>query len=183
MKTFWSLLMDNIQSVLQRYYKSVDLYGNACAQDPSVWHRPDTSEFSQLHDLLLPFAKADDMYAQYALATIYWLGLSCKSEEQYFEEYQTLIEKATFWWVAAASQGHWIALDNLLTCGVGEEAERVQNIRDQFEKTHLHLVDRSHDMPLYGPDFMQELCRTVYGKVIEDLSLNSDEECNSSIPS
>lgn len=173
--------MDNIQSVLRRYYKSVELYGNACAQDPSVWHRPDASEFSQLHDLLLPLAEAGDMHAQYALATIYWLGLRCQSEEQYFEEYQALLEKATFWWVAAASQGHWVALDNLLTCGVGKEAGRVTSLRYQFEKTHPRLVDRSDDMPLYGPDFMQELCRTVYGKGLEDLSL-SDEEQNSSLP-
>lgn len=174
--------MDNTQSALQRYYRFSDLYGNSCAQDPSVWHRPDTNEFSQLHDLLLPFAEAGDIHAQYALATIYWLGLRCQSEEQYFEEYQTLLKKATVWWVAAASQGHWVALDNLLSCGVGEEAERVTSIRYQFEKTHPHLVDRSHDMPLYGPDFMQELCRTIYGKVIEDLSLNSEEERNLSLP-
>lgn len=85
-------------------------------------------------------------------------------------EYQECLKEATKWWIRAASQGHWGALDNLLTCGVGPEAERVRNLAQHFESQRPELVAHDNEgevpMPIYGPNFMQELCKFIYGRVI-----------------
>lgn len=162
--------MNDIDILLQRYDRAIDLYTRVCTRDSSIWHRPDTNEFTRLSALLSPHAEGGDIRCQYALATIYYLGLCCESEEQYHRNYEETIQVASRWWFAAASQGHWDALDNLITCGVGVEAERVKEACRHFEQQRRDLVGWSHEvnMPIYGPDFMQELCKAIYGRVVTD---------------
>ncbi len=160
--------MNEVDAVLQRYDRAVELNTRICSRDPSIWHRPDTNEFTALRALLTPLAEGGEMRCQYALATIYWLGFCCESEEQYLRDYGEAIKIATRWWIAAASQGHYYALDNLITCGVGAEADSVKEARRQFEEQNKDLVGWSHNMPVYGPDFMQALCKSVYGCVVTD---------------
>lgn len=45
------------------------------------------------------------MLCQYALASISFMGLCCKSEQEFHAGYGTAIEEATQWWLAAARQG------------------------------------------------------------------------------
>ncbi len=160
--------MNEVDALLQQYERAVELNTGDCSHNPSIWHRPDTNEFTALRALLIPLAEAGEMRCQYALATIYWLGFCCDSEEEYHRNYEETIQIATRWWIAAASQGHWGALDNLITCGVGVEADRVKEACRQFEEQNKHLVGWSHNMPVYGPDFMQAVCKTIYGRVAED---------------
>jgi hypothetical protein len=106
------------------------------------------------------------MFCQYALASILWLGLCCTSEAEIQAGRAAALEEATRWWTAAAMQGHWPALDNLVTSGVGADAERARESWHQLEQERPDLVGSSHSMPVYGPDFVQELCRRFYGRVI-----------------
>src|SRR5688572_16273737 len=92
--------------VLLQFGKAAKAYAATCHTDPSQWHRPDVAEFIRLHDLLLPHAESGDAQSQYALATIYSLGLCCETEEAFAQTRQALTEKATPWWIAAATQGH-----------------------------------------------------------------------------
>jgi hypothetical protein len=69
------------------------------------------------------------------------LGLCCDSREQYIADHTISIEKATRWWIAAASQGIWWAVDNLITTGVGSEAERVKTVADRLEQERPDLID------------------------------------------
>jgi hypothetical protein len=108
------------------------------------------------------------MYCQYALATILSLGLCCESEEQFLVGHSFAREAATRWWIAAAMQGFWPALDNLITSGVGAEAQRAGEAFRQLEQERRDLVGSSHGMPVYGPRFVQELSRRLYGRVITD---------------
>jgi len=41
---------------------------------------------------------------------------------------------STTWWIAAARQGDWRALDNLATDGVGRESDIVREAWKQLEK-------------------------------------------------
>lgn len=160
--------MNEVDALLQRYERAVELNTRICSRDPSIWHWPNTNEFTALRALLTPLAEDGEMRCQYALATIYWLGFCCESEEQYFRDYEETIKIATRWWIAAASQGHYYALDNLIVCGVGAEADRVKEACRQFEEQNKHLVGWSHNMPVYGPDFMQALCKSIYDHAVED---------------
>lgn len=108
------------------------------------------------------------MYCQYALATILSMGLCCESEEQFLAGHSAAREAATHWWIAAAMQGFWPALDNLITSGVGAEAQRASEAFRRLEQERRDLVGSSHGMPVYGPEFVQELSRRFYGRVITD---------------
>jgi hypothetical protein len=73
------------------------------------------------------------------------------------------MREATHWWYTAASQGYWPALDNLISQGVGPEAERARIASREVERERADLIGQSHDMPVYGPDFIQEVGRRLYG--------------------
>ncbi|MCC5848810.1 MAG: hypothetical protein JJU29_12030 [Verrucomicrobia bacterium] len=103
------------------------------------------------------------MHCQYALAGMHELGLCCDSEEEYMAGYRAANEMATRWWTMAAMQGLGPALDNLVTSGVGEEAERVRELCRRLEKDRPDLVGTSQGMPIYGPAFFQELHAKVFG--------------------
>lgn len=159
-------MSNNSRALYDRYQLAFQAYGDACASEPERWHRPDVAEFTELHRLLLPHAESGDMYCQYALATILWMGLCCDSEEQFLSGHTVAREAATRWWIAAAMQGFWPALDNLITSGVGPEARRASEAFRQLEQERRDLVGSSHGMPVYGPEFVQELSRRFYGRVI-----------------
>lgn len=149
------------EAVLERYEKASAIYSNMCCINPSEWHRPDTTEFTELRGLLAVHAEGGNVRCQYALASIYWQGL-CSNAQFTRDEYLQAIEKATLWWVAAAAQGFWPAIDNLVTSGIGPEAERAKQECRKLEKDRPNLIGRQGNMPVYGPEFMQELCKRCY---------------------
>lgn len=155
--------MSDPDAVLERCDRAIRAWGQECRSDPSVWHRPDVAEFSTLRALLTVHAEACNSDCQYALATICWLGLCCDSEDDLWESQEAAMREATHWWIAAASQGCWPALDNLISQGVGPEAERARIAFREVEHDRADLIGRSHGMPVYGPDFIQEVGRRIYG--------------------
>jgi len=62
---------------------------------------------------------ANRMHCQYSVATILWPGLCCESEKDFIAIHAVRIDQAIRWWIAATSQGHVYALDNLTTSGIG----------------------------------------------------------------
>jgi TPR repeat protein len=158
---------EQVKAVLERYDKAITAWVDTCAVEPSRWHRPDTKEFMELKSLLRLPAESGDALCQYALAAIYWQGLCQETEAAYLSNYTSEIEEATRWWVAAATQGHWPAVDNLVTSGVGPEAERARAVAKQLKQERPELVPWSGNMPVYGPEYMQALCKLLYGRVVE----------------
>lgn len=156
--------MDNLQALYERYQAATQAYAERSSAGQQEWHQPDVVEFSELQNLLLPHAESGDMHCQYAIATILWGGLCCESEDDWMAGYPERIKEATRWWIAAATQGHVYALDNLVTSGIGPEAERAREASDVLEQERGDLVGASHGMPVYGPDFFAELSRRLYGK-------------------
>lgn len=143
-------------------------YSEGCIAEPEAWHRPDVAEFSELLRLLKPCAESGDMRCQYAVASILMLGLCSKSEEQMAANQGAACEEASHWWIALAKQGFTPALDNLVTSGVGAEAERARAAWRQLARERRDLVGASRNMPVYGPEFIKELSRRLYGRVIAD---------------
>ena len=154
--------MRNLQALYERYQAAMEAYAEMCTTDPQDWHRPNVVEFMELQHLLLPHAESGDMHCQYAMATILWLGLCYESEQDLIATHPVRIKEATRWWIAAASKGHVYALDNLVTSGIGPEAERARTASDVLERERRDLVGTSEDMPIYGPDFFEELSKRLY---------------------
>ena len=160
--------MNSSHDVRVRYQAAMKAYGDICSAAPEKWHRPDVAEFTELRQLLLPHAESGDLSCQYALATILGFGLCCETEEQFAAEQDEAKKEATRWWIAAAKQGFCPALDNLVTCGTGPEAQRAKDAWHQLEQERPDLVTWYRNMPVYGPEFIEELSRRLYGQVIKD---------------
>lgn len=160
--------MSKLHCPHQRYLTAMNAYAETCSADPENWHPPDATEFSEIARDLLQAAEQGDMYCQYALATILHMGLNLETEEQFVVAMAEANEAATRWWIAAAKQGFWPAVDNLLTSGVGEEAQRIRDAFDQLEKERKNMVGSSHGMPVYTASIFQELSWRLYGKVMND---------------
>jgi hypothetical protein len=153
--------MSNAREVHARYKATIETHCEACRVDQQRWHQANV-EFAELRRQLLPHAESGDTLCQYALATIAWLGLCCESEEAFIAGHAASVEEATRWWIAAATQGYWPALDNLVTSGVGPEAQRAREASQSLEQTRPDLVGTSHGMPMYGQEFFQELSKNLY---------------------
>ena len=143
-------------------------HSDVCTANPQEWHPPDVAEFSELLRLLKPHAESGDMRCQYAVATILLLGLCCESEAQMAASQGSACEEASRWWVELARQGFTPALDNLVTSGVGAEAQRAREAWRQLGRERRDLVGSSGGMPVYGPEFIEELSRRLYGRVITE---------------
>jgi len=154
--------------IYDRYEVAMRVYAEDCAAETEAWHRPDVVEFSELFRLLKPYAESGDMRCQYAVATILWLGLCCGSEEQMAASQASACAEASHWWIALARQGFTPALDNLVTSGLGTEAQRAREAWRQLARERNELVSSWNDMPVYRPEFMKELSRRLYGRVITD---------------
>ena len=160
--------MNNSQAIYERYETAMRSYSEGCAAGTNGWHRPDVATFTELLGLLKPLAESADMRCQYAVATILMLGLCCESEQQMAANQGSACEEASHWWITLARQGFTPALDNLVTSGVGAEAHRAREAWRQLARERKDLVGSSTGMPVYGPEFINELSMRLYGKVIPD---------------
>jgi hypothetical protein len=158
--------MSNAHEVHARYQTAIETHCEACRIDPQQWHQAN-AELAELRRQLFPRAESGNPSCQYALATIAWLGLCCESEEEFMAGHATAVEEATRWWVAAATKGYWPALDNLVTSGIGPEAERAREASQLLERARPDLEGTSHGMPVYGLEFFQELSKNLYGHTLE----------------
>jgi len=77
---------------------------------------------------ILPLAEKGDPVAQYNVATIYLCGYLYSSEEKAIRAYKTDAIVMSEWFERAARSGYVVAIDNLISTGVGHEAERLKDI-------------------------------------------------------
>jgi hypothetical protein len=127
-------------TILQSFDDAMEVWGQP---DPD-WHPSDYIGFETLRDLLTPHAHAGNVRCQYALATIVYLDLceEDETEEEYLSRHDEAgcCAAATPWWVAAANQGYWAAVDSHIVMGVGPEAERARTVASEVEKDYVELV-------------------------------------------
>jgi hypothetical protein len=159
--------MDDAAQTITDFQAAISSYVETCSHSPMEYHAPAADVFQALATRLRPIAEDGHLHCQYALATIHLMKLTCLSEEEERLHHEREIVQATRWLVAAARQGCWPAVDNLVTSGVGPEAERAREGWQELEAERPDLIGKYGSMPVYGPEFTQELCRRLYGKVID----------------
>ena len=82
---------------------------------------------------LLLLAEQNDPMSQYQVACIYFSGYLYSNEKDAIENYESDIEKASFWFKKAAMNKVYSAIDNLISVGVGEEANRLRVIYEEYK--------------------------------------------------
>ena len=90
--------------------------------------------FEEHLDTLLVLAEKNDPMSQYQVACIYLSGYLYHDEKDSLENYETDIEKASFWFEKAAKNKVYSAIDNLISVGVGEEANRLRAIYEEYKE-------------------------------------------------
>lgn len=155
--------MLNQDRLLSEYDEAIRCYSEVCVADPGGWHQPDFATFRALRLRLLEHAESGNVRCLYALATILWLGLCHATESEQLHHYDADIQEASRYWDAAAAQGYWPAIDNLIACGAGTAAERARQACRDIEKETPELILWQGGMPVYGPTFMETVRRRVYG--------------------
>jgi hypothetical protein len=159
--------MDEATQAIADFQVAIRDYVETCSRSPMEYHAPAADVFQALVTRLRPAAEAGHLHSQYALATIHLMKLTCASVEEEQQYQQREIEQATRWLVAAARQGCWSAVDNLVSSGVGPEAEHAREGWRKLEAEQPDLIGKQGNIPVYGPSFIKELCRRLYGKVID----------------
>ena len=121
------------------------------------------SVFEKHKEVLKPMAQAGDMYSQYSIAVIYMLNLLHSDMESARVVHEEDAKECTRWLLMSAKQGFLAALDNLLSVGVGPEADRVRAL----SKT----IPRSPDLDSGDVDLMRkaatETMKELYGLAFE----------------
>lgn len=102
---------------------------------------------------LLPLAEAGNPLAQYQIAGLLMLGYCYDNPRECEENYSTDMVQMSAWLERAARQGVVVAVDNLITNGVGAEAERLRQI--SAEVAHDRSSGREYPM--------SETWRRAYG--------------------
>lgn len=160
--------MINEYSSLQRQYDAaINEFVNSSIEHAGAWFKPEVETFSRLYLDVLPFAESGDAWAQYAIATVLSLGLRCSTQKEYTESYQSHLPAMSFWWASAAKQGHLEALDNLVTSGIGVEADKARAIAEVIRQEMPELIGSALGMPSYpsyGPEYFSELYRRLFGR-------------------
>jgi len=97
--------------------------------------------FQEHLNTLLLLAEKNEPLSQYQVACIYFSGYLYTSEKDAIENYESDIKKASFWFEKAARNKVYSAIDNLISIGVGEEANRLRVI----------YKDNKEQFPLINP--------------------------------
>jgi hypothetical protein len=162
--------MSDASAIFERYQTAAMDLSNKRMNSNNVlgWGVEEAAEFRELKGLLLPHANAGHVLCQYAMASILWMGFCCESEAEHKAQYATSVNDATHWWLAAAQQGFWPAIDNLITDGTGDESKRARDEFRKLEQDRRDLVAMANGRLIHGTEFMQELSRRLYGKVINN---------------
>ena len=91
-------------------------------------------KFQEHLDALLLLAQQNDPMSQYQVACIYFSGYLYTSENEAIESYESDIKKASLWFERAIKNKVYSAIDNLITVGVGEEADRLRAIYAEYKE-------------------------------------------------
>jgi len=134
---------------------------------PMSWHRPDFAEVF-LNCGVYSSTCRGWRYAVVSMRSpqsCRW-GCAALGGRSFQAGHATAIEEATRWWIAAARQGCWPALDNLVASAWERRRSEQTRRGVNLSRRGAILVEWSHGMPVYGPEFVQELRRRFYGRVV-----------------
>jgi TPR repeat protein len=114
---------------VEAYRSDFDAIFNKFAAKPDAWHvdKEWADKFRKHREKLLLLAESGDALAQYSLGTLYMSGYLYTSVPEAINQQTQIEPEMTKWLLSAAKQGVIAALDNLLSVGVGEEADKLRD--------------------------------------------------------
>lgn len=132
--------------------------------DGDHWYiTPDWENLFRRHlAALLPIASAGNPWAQYSVAVLYMNGYLYSTEAEAIANYHKDSIELSGWLVLCARQGFVAAVDNIITSGVGPEAERLRGILREVEAQSV-IPTEEHGLPVYPPTIFAEVWRRAYG--------------------
>ena len=132
--------------------------------DESHWYvTPEwAKQFREHLARLLPLAAAGNPWAQYSVANIYMCGYLYTTESEAIANHHKDSTEMSGWLERAAQQGFVAAVDNLITNGVGPEAERLRNICREVESQTVISTEK-HGLPVLPASLSEEVWRRAYG--------------------
>ena len=115
---------------------------------------------------LLKLAEAGEPWSQYNVGIIYLLGYLYSSKEEYDKNFEKDALEGSKWLVKAAKQGFIVAVDNLVSIGVGPEADRLRTISREIGNQHPEYmpIDRDLNVPVVLPPHFEAVWKVAYGK-------------------
>lgn len=150
----------------------VKIFQNDCDllikdKDASEWLvDKEWSERFRTHlNILEPLAKLGDAWAQYSISVIYMLGYLYLDEDEMAQHYEKDVATLSYWLEKAAKQGFITAVDNLISTGVGPEADRLRKIFTEVEKELGTPFNEELNLPVYGPEYCEKVWEIAYGNL------------------
>lgn len=135
----------NISNASKDYLADLDEIGLLYDQDH--WNiSPQWAAKFRVHlEALKVAGAAGDSSAYYYAGHIYQAGSIYSSESEAIAHCEQNTVLATQLWLNAAKAGHSMALDSLISCGVGAEADRIRMVykqsKNKFQNTASGLDD------------------------------------------
>lgn len=111
--------------------------------------------FQRHLDRLKPVAEAGDVFAKYAMASIYLLEFIYPDDDTREERSSKDRAKITQLLCECAENGMGAAFDNLVTSGTGEIGDSARAAAKDYEISQKPDWDQSSNMPVYTPNWME----------------------------
>lgn len=120
--------MFKIPKEVELFHKDVDSLGKL--KDGKEWYVTDqwAKKFRTHLNNMLPLAEKGDPIAQYNVGVVYMCGYLHSTEQSAIEANKADTVEMSKWLERAARGGVVVAIDNLISTGVGEEADRLRKI-------------------------------------------------------
>ena len=120
------------------------------------WHVSEkwAEQFQRHLENLRPLATEGNLEAQHAMASIYLVGMLYPDEETELERRVADRKSMTALLVSAARGGLVGAFDNLVTSGVGDDAEEARRACKEYKKQRKPVWSEQDEMPVYTPEWM-----------------------------
>ena len=111
---------------------------------------------------ILPIAQAGNPWAQYSVASLYMCGYLYSTRDDRMANHDKDAEVFSLWLEKCARQGFVAAVDNLITDGVGVEADRLRRICRAVESQSFIPHDEQ-GIPVYPPSICERVWQLAYG--------------------
>lgn len=145
------------------FWRDSESLGMIC--DLDHWYiTPDWAKKFQSHlEGILPIAAAGNPWAQYAVACIYMSGYLYSTQDDCIANHEQDAIEFSVWLEKCARQGFVAAVDNLITTGVGPEAERLREISRTIE-SQTSAPDDEQYIPVVPPGFFERVWQLAYAQ-------------------
>ena len=152
-----------IPAEVTAFWRDSENFGMIC--DLDHWYvTPEWAKKFQAHlASIQPIAAAGNPWAQYSVASIFMAGYLHCAQDDCIANHDKDSKELSLWLEKCARQGFVVAVDNLITNGVGSEAERLRRISREVE-SEFFIPHNEQGMPVFPPSFCEKVWKIAYGQ-------------------